>query len=300
MRKPPAWANRPWRNWSILIGSAAAAALLCTSNGHAQQLPELVNQKVLRVCSDPENLPFSNRAQEGFENRIADIIADELKRPVRYYWLAQGPGFVRNTLATGLCDVIIGYVSGSDVVQHTNPYYASVYALVVQADGPLADIERLEDPRLKGRKLGIVAATPPVDHLLRLGMLADAKTYDLLVDRRYETPTQDALADLAAGKIDGALLWGPLAGYYAKKSGANLKVIPLTRESERPALAYRITMGIRGHEPEWKRTLNQVIRKRQKDIDAVLADFAVPAVPIESLPSETLSPVSGPATEVRE
>ena len=245
-------------------------------------------------------MPFSNRRKEGFENRIADIIGDELKRPVRYYWLQQGPGFVRNTLATDLCDVVIGYASGSDIVQHTNPYYASTYVLVVRAGGPLAGVKTLEDPRLKGRKLGVVAGTPPVDHLLRLGMITDAKTYDLLVDRRYESPTEDALADLAAGTIDGALLWGPLGGYYAGKAAVPLQVIPLVGETERPALAFRITMGIRGNEIQWKHTLNDVIRKRQKDIDKVLTEFGVPLVPVESLPNEAPALASGPTTGSQE
>jgi mxaJ protein len=281
----------------LFIAAAVVAVMWSPHHANAQQIPDLVDRHTLRVCSDPENLPFSNQRKEGFENRIADIIGDELKRPVRYYWLQQGPGFVRNTLGTGLCDVIIGYVSGADIVQHTNPYYASTYVLVVKPNGPLADVKQLEDPRLKGRKLGMISATPPVDHLLRLGMIADAKTYALLVDRRYDSPAEDALADLTAGRIDGALLWGPIAGYFAKKAGAALKVISLAQESQRPALAYRITLGIRGNETEWKHTLNAVLRKRQKDIDQVLRDFGVPLVPVDSLPSETSNLAGAQPTE---
>jgi mxaJ protein len=295
MRKPPAWAIEAHRRALpvILIAAATAAAMSCVDRAGAQQLPDLVDRHTLRVCSDPENMPFSNRKKEGFENRIADIIGDELKRPVRYYWLQQGPGFVRNTLATGLCDVIIGYASGADIVQHTNPYYASTYVLVVKPDGPLAGVKTLEDPRLKGRKLGMIAATPPVDHLLRLGMIADAKTYALLVDRRYDSPTEEALADLVAGRIDGALLWGPMGGYYAGKAGTPLEIVPLAGETERPPLAYRITLGIRGNETEWKHTLNAVIRKRQADIDKVLTEYGVPLVPVDSLPSEASSLAAG-------
>ena len=286
MRKTPVWVTdvKPVERICLVI-----AVLLAASGAGAQQLPELVDTQTLRVCSDPENMPFSNRNKEGFENRIADIIGDELKRPVRYYWLQQGPGFVRNTLATGLCDVIIGYASGADIVQHTNAYYASTYVLVVKAGGPLAGVKKLEDPLLKGKRLGVVAGTPPVDHLLRLNMIANAKTYDLLVDRRYQSPTTNALADVVKGEIDGALLWGPLAGYYVKMSSEPLEVIPLVQETERPFLAYRITMGIRGNEPNWKHTLNDVIRNRQRDINKALADFGVPLVPGATLPSERLS-----------
>jgi quinoprotein dehydrogenase-associated probable ABC transporter substrate-binding protein len=283
MPKTPAWvrADRRLRRPSALV----AAGLLALSIGlpfheaAAQQVPDLVSRNALRVCGDPANMPMSNRDQAGFENKIADIVAAELKVPARYYWLPQGPGFVRNTLSTDLCDLIPGYASGADIVQHTNPYYHSTYVLVVKSGGPLDGVERLEDERLKGRKLGVIAATPPADHLLRLGLLADAQTYSLLVDRRYESPAEEALADLAAGKIDGALLWGPIGGYFAKKAAVPLKVIPLVKEQERPALDFRITFGIRPGETAWKHRLNDVIRKRQKDIDQVLTDYGVPLLP---------------------
>ena len=162
----------------------------------AQQVPELTALDRLRVCADPSSLPFSNRDRAGFENKIADIVADELKLPLRYYWVPQGPGFVRNTLGSGLCDVIIGYASGADIVQHTNPYYTSTYVLVTKRGSPIDGVERLEDPRLKDAKLGVIAATPAADHLLRLGLTAGAKTYSLLVDRRYDSPAEEALADV--------------------------------------------------------------------------------------------------------
>ena len=126
---------------------------------------ELVDPNVFRACGDPRNLPFSNDKGEGFENKIAEIIADELKIGVRYYWLSQGPGFVRNTLGLKLCDVIIGYAIGTELVQHTNPYYKSVYTILVKRDGELSGIEELDDPRLKSKRIGVIAATPPVDHL---------------------------------------------------------------------------------------------------------------------------------------
>ncbi|WP_199699363.1 substrate-binding domain-containing protein [Oleomonas cavernae] len=269
---------------ALVAGAVALGACLAGNGALAQQGPDLVATDKLRVCADPSNLPFSNRDKAGFENKIAEIVADELKVPVRYFWLPQGPGFVRNTLATGLCDVIIGYASGADIVQHTNPYYRSTYVLVVKAGGPLDGVERLEDERLKGRRLGIIAATPPADHLLRLGLLKDAKTYSLLVDRRYASPAEEALADLASGVIDGALLWGPIGGYFAKQAAVPLKVIPLVKEVERPALSFRITFGIRPDELDWKHRLNDVIRKRKGDIDRVLADYGVPLVADDGSP----------------
>ncbi|WP_394033641.1 substrate-binding domain-containing protein [Xanthobacter albus] len=250
--------------------------LLSSTGAQGQTIPSSVSADALRVCADPANMPFTSRKGEGFENRIAAIVADELKVPVRYYYMPQGPGFVRNSLGKRLCDVVIGYAAGADPVLHTNPYYQSTYVLVVKAGGPLDGVEALSDPRLKGARLGLVAGTPPADHLLALGLIGSARTYSLLVDRRFDSPPEEMLADLAKGDLDGAILWGPSAGYFARHAGAPLKVVPLLHEAERPPLAYRITMGVRPTDHEWKQTLNQVLRKRAADIDAVLLDYGVP------------------------
>lgn len=293
MRKKPVLANDPSaparrrrpagrRLAAVLAALPAAALLLAPAGGRAQQIPNSVADDSLRVCADPANMPFSDRKEAGFENRIAGIVADELKVPVRYYWMPQGPGFVRNSLSMRLCDVVIGYAAGADPVLHTNPYYTSVYVLVVKADGPLATVDSLADPRLKGHKLGVVAATPPADHLLAAGLLADAKTYSLLVDRRFESPGEAMIADLKGGVIDGALLWGPTGGYFAKQAGPGLKAIPLVKDTERPDLSYRITAGVRPTDHDWKQTLNLILRKRQADIDKVLLDYGVPLLDDEN------------------
>lgn len=267
--------------------------LLSLGGATAQDLPDVVARDVLRVCADPNNMPFSNRRQEGFENRLADIVAAELKVPLRYYWMPQGPGFVANTLGTKLCDVIMGYAAGAEPVQHTNPYYRSVYVLVVKQGGEFEGVDRLSDPRLKGKRLGVVAATPPADHLLEEDLLATAKNYALLVDRSTESPAEDMIADLAAGQIDGALLWGPIGGYLAGRSSAPLTVVPLVHERDRPPLSYRITLGIRHSEQDWKRRLNDVIRKRRAEFDRVLLDFGVPLL------DEADRPITAPRTSGR-
>ncbi len=242
----------------------------------AQIVPEAVTKDVLRVCADPANMPFSNRRGEGFENRIAELLADELHAPLRYYWVPQGPGFVRNTLQTGLCDLIMGYVSGAEAVQHTNAYYRSAYVLVVKAGGGLDGVQTLSDPRLKQKRIGVTAATPPVDRLNALGLMGDARTYSLLVDRRYESPGEAMLDDLASGVIDAAILWGPIGGFYARKAKAPLTVTPLVREEGEPPLTYRITLGIRAGEQDWKHSLNDILRRRKDDITNILAGFGVP------------------------
>jgi quinoprotein dehydrogenase-associated probable ABC transporter substrate-binding protein len=264
--------------------------VLACAGASAQTLPELVSRDRLRVCADPANMPFSDRKREGFENRIAEIVADELKLPLHYYWMPQGPGFVRNTLGEAMCDLIVGYAADSDVVDHSNPYYASTYVLVSRAGSGLEQVQTLEDPRLAKVKLGVIAATPPTDHLLRLGLLDKARVYALLVDRRYASPSEDAIHDVAAGVIDAAVVWGPIGGYFAKIGGffakdaqPQLAVSPLHAD-QRPALAFRIAFGIRRNELEWKHRLNDVIRARQADIDRVLRDFGAPLVPIAAAP----------------
>ena len=217
---------------------AACLALIRPGGGVAQEIPDVVARDVLRVCADPHNMPFSNRKGQGFENRIAEILADELKVPLRYYWLSQGPGFIANTLGSKLCDVVMGYAAGADPVQHTNPYYRSVYLLLIKPGAGLDGVDRLSDPRLQGKRLGVIAATPPADHLLEEGLLATAKSYALLVDRSTETPAEDMIADLVAGRIDGALLWGPIGGDLARRSSEPLTVIPCCTSAS--ALRYRI------------------------------------------------------------
>lgn len=279
MRRRPASASE--ERLIPIVASLATVALLAIlllapSGAGGQEIPSSVSTDTLRVCADPANMPFSDKKAEGFENRIADIVADELKVPVRYYFMPQGPGFVRNTLSKRLCDVVMGYAAGAGPLLHTNPYYQSVYVLVVKKGGPLDGVDRLSDPRLKGAKLGLMAATPPADHLLELGLLGNAKTYSLLVDHRYDSPAQEMIGDLAEGKIDGALLWGPLGGYYAKTAATPMTVVPLLHEAERPELAFRITMGVRPTDHAWKQTLNTILKKRQADIDKALLDFGVP------------------------
>ena len=261
-------------------GSALCALLLLPAaarEASAQHLPDLVTTDVLRVCSDPGNMPFSEKKGDGFENKIAEIVADELKVKVRYYWLTQGPGFVRNTLGTGLCDLIIG-TSGGDIVQPTNPYYRSAYALVTRK-GDFSGVTKLDDPQLKDKRIGIIAGTPPANRLGEVGLAAHAQSYAAYsfgADRKFQTVAAEIVADLGAKKIDAAILWGPSAGWLAKQSGVEMEVVPLLNEPDRPPMAYRVSMGVRHEENDWKRTLNNVLRKRRADIEKVLREFDVP------------------------
>ncbi|AWN47957.1 quinoprotein dehydrogenase-associated putative ABC transporter substrate-binding protein [Methylobacterium terrae] len=264
-----------------LPATLLAAGLALAAPARAQNLPDLVTPDTLRVCADPGNMPFSERKGDGFENRIAQILADELKVKLRYYWLTQGPGFVRNTLGTGLCDVIVGSAFGSELVQHTNPYYRSPYVLVSRR-GSFDGLTGLDDPRLKGKAIGVIVGTPPVDRMGAVGLVPTMKPYppyQFDPARPHQTVSAEIVADVAAGKLDAAVLWGPAAGWLAKEAGkqaGGLDVVPLLREPDRPPLSYRIAMGVRHGENEWKRVLNTALRKRRAEIEAVLRDYAVP------------------------
>ncbi len=259
---------------SALLGSGALRAQEADT-GDAAAI-ELVDPKVFRVCDDPHNLPFSNEAQEGFENKIATLLASKLGKPVAYTFYPNTTGFVRQTLNAFRCDVIMGIPQGDDIVQGTNPYYRTAYALVTKKGSGLDKIETLEDPLLKGKHLGIIAGTPPATNLAVNGLIANAKPYQLVVDSRYETPTLDMIEDLKKGTIDVAVLWGPIAGYLAKKSDTPLAVVPLVKETTGPRMVFRIGMGVRHSDQNWKRDLNKLIAQNQTEIDKILTDFGVP------------------------
>lgn len=265
-------------------GLILTLALTATVPASAQQKPAVVSEDAFRVCGDPANLPYSNQDEQGFENKIASLIAEEVKLPLRYFWMPQGPGFVRNTLGTKLCDVIVGYASGADAVQNTNAYYKSAFVLVTKKDGPLAGVETLSDPRLKGKRIGVVAGTPAGDYMLRHGLMEKARPYPLIVDRRYESPSELMIKDVASGEVDAAILWGPNGGYFAKKSGVPLAVVPLVKEKDGPPMSFRITFGIRVGEIEWKRRLNEIIAKKQGQIDQILLDYGIPILNDDDTP----------------
>ena len=237
---------------------------------------ELVDPKVLRVCADPHSMPFSTEKGEGFENKIADVLAAELKVPVEYVWFPQATGFIRNTLFAKRCDVVLGYAQGDELVLNTNAYYRSVYALVYRKGSGLDGVETLADPRLKGKRLGVIAGTPPSTTMAMLGLIANAKPYALMVDRRYEAPAERMIADIRSGEIAAGVLWGPIAGYLAGKDGPALSVVPLLKETVGPRMAYRITFGVRQGDDDWKRELNALIARLQGRLDATLLQYGVP------------------------
>jgi quinoprotein dehydrogenase-associated probable ABC transporter substrate-binding protein len=237
---------------------------------------ELVDPKVLRVCADPRNLPFSNEKGEGFENKLAELFAEKLHKKLDYMYFPQATGFVRMTLAAHRCDVIMGFPQGDDLVQGTNPYYRTAYALIAKQGSGLDDVATLEDGRLKGKRIGIVAGTPPATNMAIAGLMTNAKPYPLMIDTRIDSSAAAMIKDLMSGEIDAAVLWGPPAGYYARQVNASLHVTPLVKETSGPRLAYRIGMGVRSADQNWKRLLNRLIQENQPAINKILLDFGVP------------------------
>jgi quinoprotein dehydrogenase-associated probable ABC transporter substrate-binding protein/PQQ-dependent catabolism-associated CXXCW motif protein len=258
-----------------LAGVAVVALLASPAAARQASLGELVDHSALRVCADPTNLPFSDERGEGFENEIAELLAERLGVPLRYTWHPRTMGFVRNTLGAYLCDIVMGVTSTDELVQNTNPYYRSTYVLAHRT----ADGERFADlasSAMQDARIGVIAGTPPADLLVEQGLLEQTRSYHLMVDTRFYNPGRDMMADLAAGEIDVALLWGPIAGYWASKQNEAISFAPL--HSDRPGrrLDFRISMGIRHNEPEWKHEINNLIRELQPEITAVLEDYGVP------------------------
>ena len=247
-----------------------------SSDGGLDLSIELVDPKVLRVCADPRNLPFSNEKGEGFENKLAELFAEKLNKKLDYMYFPQATGFVRVTLGAHRCDVIMGFPQGDDLVQGTNPYYRTAYALIAKQGSGLEEVTTLEDARLKGKHIGVVAGTPPATNMAVAGLMAHARPYPLMIDTRVDSSAQTMIDDLTKGEIDAGVLWGPMAGFYARKSDPPLHVTPLVKETTGPRMVYRIGMGVRAADQNWKRQLNRLIQENQADINQILLDFGVP------------------------
>jgi quinoprotein dehydrogenase-associated probable ABC transporter substrate-binding protein len=265
----------PWIAIAAALAGWGMARAQTTTDGPDLSI-ELVDPKVLRVCADPRNLPFSNDKGEGFENKLGELFAEKLQKKLDYMFFPQATGFVRMTLGAHRCDVIMGFPQGDDMAQGTNPYYRTAYAMVAKQGSGLDEVATLGDARLKGKHIGIVAGTPPATNMAANGLMADAKSYPLMIDTRFDSSAAAMIDDLAAGKIDAAVLWGPMAGFYAKKANPPLHVTPLVKETTGPRLVYRIGMGVRGADQNWKRLLNRLIQENQPAINKILLDYGVP------------------------
>ena len=282
--------------FSAIAGRLSAALLvfgLAQAGARAQDAGgelELVDPHVFRACADPRNLPFSNEAGEGFENKIAELLAKKLGKTLAYTFYPGATGFIRNTLNARRCDVVLGIAQEADIVQPTNAYYRTAYVAVAAKGGKLDGVDSLSDPRLKSARIGVIAGTPPVTYLAQNSLLGQIKSYALVVDTRFDSPNAEMMADLEKGDLDIALMWGPIAGYQASHAKTPMTLTPLVKETGPAKLVYRIAMGVRHSDQNWKRDLNKLIQQNRGEIDNILRSYGVPLLDENDKPLAAAAP----------
>jgi mxaJ protein len=255
-------------------------ALLLSPHAAAGEPPA----RVLRVCSDPNNLPFSNDRGEGFENRLAELLARELDARVEYTFWAQRRGFLRNTLSAERCDVVMGVPSALEQVATTRPYYRSTYVFVSRRDRKL-DITTLDDPRLRELTIGVpligddYANTPPAHALARRGIVQNLRGYSVYGDYSQDNPPAELVKAVARGDVDLAIAWGPLAGFFAKQSATRLTLRPVRGEQQQDQpLSFAIAVGVRKRDSELRNELDAALARRAREVRALLERYGVPRV----------------------
>jgi quinoprotein dehydrogenase-associated probable ABC transporter substrate-binding protein len=240
------------------------------------------NAPPLRVCADPNNMPFSNQKRDGFENKIAELVARELGRPIDYFWSPQRRGFVRNTLNAGRCDVVIGVPARYAPLQTTRAYYRSAYAFVTRRDRHLR-VSSFDDVRLKTLTIGIQITgddynNPPAAQALAVRRLVEnVRGYTVYGDYSKTDPQRELVDAVADGRVDVAVMWGPLAGYYSRKEPTAIDVVPVSPErDESLVFAFDIAMGVRRADTAMRDALDAVIVRRGPEIRRILASYGVP------------------------
>ena len=239
--------------------------------------------KPLRVCSDPENMPFSNQKLEGFENKIASLIAKDLGTTVSYIWWGQRRGFIRNTmnatLQEGRCDLVIGVPEGYDLVSTMPPYYRSSYVFVYPKGKGLA-VKSLDDPILKKLKIGVhllgddYTNPPPVHELSKRGVVDNVVGFSTFYSA--ENPPGTIIDAVASGKVNLAIVWGPIAGYYAARQSVPMELVPVPSGQGDLPFAFNISMGVKKGDEALKARVENVRRQRSAEITAILKEYGVP------------------------
>lgn len=240
-------------------------------------------EKVLRVCADPNNLPFSNRAGEGFENKLAELIARDQHARLEYVWWAQRRGYVRNTVNAGSCDLWPGVASSLDMLATSRPYYRSSYVFVTRRGDRLNGLT-LDDARLRRLRIGVQmigddgSNTPPAEALARRGLVGNVRGYMVYGDYGRANPPARILEAVAQGEIDVGLVWGPLAGYFAARSSAPLRLEPVTPwlDDARLPMVYDISVGVKRGNLPLLREVDAVLSRHNADIRALLDRYRVP------------------------
>lgn len=245
--------------------------------------PSTQADKPLRVCADPNDLPFSNRAEQGFENKLAQMVGQSLGRPVRFVWEMQGDKFLRSVYERK-CDVVMGLPTDDHAfdVLTTDPYYRSAYALVYRANAPY-QLRSLDDPWLRTLQIGVhsmmgdTVDLPPGTTLANRGIYKNVRGYDLFADYyRKDNPSADLIKAVADGDVDVAIAWGPLAGYFATREPVKLTVVPLAHTHTRLPFQYTISMAVRHDNTALRDKLNAFVAAHRADIQKLLTSYGVP------------------------
>jgi quinoprotein dehydrogenase-associated probable ABC transporter substrate-binding protein len=239
----------------------------------------------LRVCADPNNLPFSNQRQEGFENKIADLLARDLNAGVEYTWWVQRRGFIRNTLKAGKCDVVMGVPTEFEMALTTAPYYRSTYVFVTRKDSGWK-VASFDDRALRRAKIGVQvigddgANAPPAHALSRRGIVQNVRGYTVYGDYAEDSPPARIVDAVADGDIDVAVVWGPLAGYFAKRRNGRLELAPVSPQMDSPSLpfVYDISLGVRRGDRAFKEELEAALTRRRADVERILDEYGIPRV----------------------
>jgi mxaJ protein len=274
-------ARLPWTasRLGLVLGAWAAAALVSSASARGAEA------EAFRVCADPNNLPFSDRAGAGFENKLAEFIAGKLGQEVTYTWWAQRRGFIRNTLKAGACDVVMGIAANVDMVETTRPYYRSAYVFLSRSDRRYA-LSSLTDPRLHQLAIGVQligddgANTPPAHALSEQGIVDNVVGYTVYGDYRQPNPPARIVEAVETGKIDVAAVWGPLAGYFAQRSPVALTVTPIggTEDFKPLVFQFDIAVGVRKGDHARRAQIDEVLAQHRAEITHLLESFGVPLV----------------------
>jgi mxaJ protein len=264
--------------------------MLCSCAGRVQPKPSAQAQiqrppGVLRVCADPNNLPFSNERGEGFENKIAELLAEDLHEKLEYTWWAQRRGFIRNTLKAGACDVVVGVPASFELAQTTAPYYRSSYVFVYRKDKKL-NVNSFDDPALRRLKIGVQvigddgANSPPAHALASRGVVENVRGYTVYGDYSEPNPPARIIDAVARGDVDVVVAWGPLAGYFAQRERVPLAVVPVSPQIDLPFLpfVFDISMGLRRGDDALRQQLEDFLERRRPEIEKILDEYGVPRV----------------------
>jgi quinoprotein dehydrogenase-associated probable ABC transporter substrate-binding protein len=273
---------------ALLLSLSASVAFAqddCCAPKEEPHAADAGNKRVLRVTSDPNNLPFSNEKREGFENKIAELIAKELGAELRYSWRAQRRGFFRETLKEDRADLVLGVPAHFDMALTTAPYYRSSYVFVYRKDRKL-NLQSLDDPALHKLKIGVQMIgndetnTPPAHALAHRGIVDNVVGYTLYGDYRDPNPPARIVDAVVKGEVDVAVVWGPLAGYFAKHASVPLEVVPVSPAAD-PNLpfTFSIAMGVRKNDKALHDEIDAVLQRKHKEIEAILDEYSVPRVP---------------------